>query len=326
MMWRLPWCTISTSLSASASSSCRSSGSSVAQLFQGGVAEPGDELEPALFQRLQVDLAAHAAIEDEDRLADLEAAAQDFDKALQGSGIGPVAAEHGEVKRDAARVGGHRQDDLGPVAAVIAAVAIFAEERGAVALEVNAGEIVEHQADGFFEGLAGQALFQGAPVAGERVHGRVEIIFVKAFLGAQAAGSGEQGAGGVFLESEFGAGEEEAGEDQGLEQGALARSADGGEEAIEAELLPGLDEDGEATEIEALAEGDLFLGDELLAGEGVGDELAHRRGQLGDIADGAGAGALGGAEGFAHQIGEVNFVAAAGFGDLDEHLLPIKQN
>jgi hypothetical protein len=65
-------------------------------------------------------------------------------------------------------------------------------------------------------------------------------------------------------------------------------------------------------------------GQERLAFKGGGDELASVRGQLGDIADGARAGAAGRAEGFAHEIGDVSFaVAARRGGGLDEHGLQV---
>jgi len=54
--------------------------------------------------------------------------------------------------------------------------------------EVNACEVVEHQAHGFLEGSGGEAFFQRAPVAGDGVHGRVKVVLVKAFLGGETAG------------------------------------------------------------------------------------------------------------------------------------------
>ena len=65
---------------------------------------------------------------------------------------------------------------------------------------------------------------------------------------------------------------------------------------------------------------DLIGGQEVLALEGSGDEIAGLSGQVADIADGARAGSLSGAEGLANQIGEVGFTGlAAGLGDLHEH-------
>ena len=257
----------------------------------------------------------------EDRLADLEAPPQDFDKALQGRRVGPVAAQDGEVQRDAAGVGGHGEDDLRPVAAVIAAMAIAAEVRRAFPLKVNAGQVVENEAERFLEGLRGQPFFQGAPVASQRVHRLVQLVLVKALIGGEPAGRGEQRAGGALGQGELGTGKKQAREDQRLEQGTLTRRADPGEEVREPELLPDFDEDGEAAIVERLLKLDLLRPDEALAGERVGDELADRRRQPGEVANGAGARPLGGAEGLAHEIGLVNLGAAAGSGDLNEHWL-----
>ncbi len=201
------------------------------QLLQGGVAEAGHELEPALFQRLQVELAAHAAVESEHRLADLETPAQDFDEALQGRRIGPVATQHGEVQRHAAGVGRHGQDDLRPVAAVIAAMAVATKARRAFALKVNTRQIIEHEADGLLECLGGQALFQGAPVAAERVHGFIQIVLVETLISRQAAGRCQQSAGGLRPQGQLGTGKKQARENHGLEQGALAGRANAGKEA-----------------------------------------------------------------------------------------------
>ncbi len=57
------------------------------------------------------------------------------------------------------------------------------------------------------------------------------------------------------------------------------------------------------------------------AGEVGGDELAEFGGELGDVGDGAGAGAVGGAEGFADEVGGVGFAVFAGFGGLNKHVL-----
>jgi hypothetical protein len=51
----------------------------------------------------------------------------------------------------------------------------------------------------------------------------------------------------------------------------------------------------------------------------LGDEIARAFGQVCDVADGAGAWAFGGAEGLAHQIGQVGGLAALGLGRLNKH-------
>ena len=65
---------------------------------------------------------------------------------------------------------------------------------------------------------------------------------------------------------------------------------------------------------------DLLGRQEVLAFERSGDELAGLWGQVGDIADGARAGSLGGAKGFANEVGEVSLAGLTGrFSDLHEH-------
>jgi hypothetical protein len=78
-------------------------------------------------------------------------------------------------------------------------------------------------------------------VSGEGVHGGVEVVFVEGFVGGKTAGGGEESALCGVFEGEFGGGEEEAGEDHGLEEGALAGGADVGEEGVEVEGFPGID-------------------------------------------------------------------------------------
>src|SRR5205814_7638739 len=62
-----------------------------------------------------------------------------------------------------------------------------------------------------------------------------------------------------------------------------------------------------------------LCGHEAAPLEGLADELAGLRGQRRDIADGAGARALWGTKGLAHQVGEVGGAAVLAFGDLHEH-------
>jgi len=296
-------------------------GESFEKGFEGGVGEAGDEFEAFVFEGLEVDFAAHAAVEDEDGVLDLKASAQDLDGAAKGGGVGAVAAKDGDVEGGAVGVGGDGEEDLGAVGAVVAAVAVAGEVCGAVAFEVDAGEVVEGEGDGGLECLGGEFFFQGAPVSGDGVHGGVEVVFVEGFIGGKAAGLGEQRASGGVFEGEFGGGEEEAGEDHGFEEGALARGADVGEEAVEVEGFPGVDEDGEAAEVEGGVELEGVGMEGGFAGEVCGDELAEFGWELGDVGDGAGAGAFGGAEGLADEVGGVGFAVLAGFGGLDKHEL-----
>lgn len=87
---------------------------------------------------------------------DLEAAAKDFDGAPQRGGVGAVAAQDGEVEGRAMGVGCNGQDDLRAVGAVVAAVSVAREGCGTRSFEIDAGEVVEGEADRGFEGLIGE--------------------------------------------------------------------------------------------------------------------------------------------------------------------------
>lgn len=170
--------------------------------FEGGVGEAGDEFEAFVFEGLEVDFAAHAAVKNEDGFWDLKAAAKDFYRASQRGGVGTVASQDGDVERGAVGVGGDGQDDLGEVGTVVAAVPVARKGRGTGAFKVDAGEIVEGEANGGFECLGGEFFFQSAPVTGEGVHGGVEVVLIEVFVGWEAAGCGEQRAlCGVFRAS-----------------------------------------------------------------------------------------------------------------------------
>jgi hypothetical protein len=218
-------------------------------------------------------------------------------------------------------VGGDGENDLRSVGTVVAAMPVAREGRGTGAFKIDAGEVVEGKADGLFEGFGGEFFFQSAPVAGEGVHGGVEVVFVKVFVGGETAGCGEKCALGGVFEGEFRAGEEEPGEDHGLEKSALAGSADVGEEEVEIQGFPSIDEDGETAEVQGGVE---FDGVGLKGGfarKGGSDEVADFGRELGDVADGAGAWAIGGAEGFADEMGGVGFAVFARFCGLNKHVL-----
>ncbi|MFM8829951.1 MAG: hypothetical protein ACKOHM_02935 [Spartobacteria bacterium] len=158
-------------------------------------------------------------------------------------------------------------------------------------------------------------------MTGEGVHGIVEVVLIEIFVGWEAAGGSEKRALRRVMESEFGAGEEDAGEDHGFEESALAGCADICEEDVEVQGLPGIDEDGEATEIQGGVEFDGIGLEGGFAGEVGGDELTELGRKLGDVADGAGARAVGSAEGFADEMGGVNFPVFARFGGLNKNVL-----
>ena len=59
----------------------------------------------------------------------------------------------------------------------------------------------------------------------------------------------------------------------------------------------------------------------VFAGKSGSDEVADFGRELGDVADGAGARAVGGAERFTDEMGGVGFAVLAGFGGLNKHVL-----
>jgi len=61
--------------------------------FEGGVGEAGDEFEAFVFEGLEVDFAAHAAVKNEHGVLDLKASAKDLDGAAQRGGVGTVASQ-----------------------------------------------------------------------------------------------------------------------------------------------------------------------------------------------------------------------------------------
>ena len=171
--------------------------------FEAGVGEACDEFEAFVFEGLEVDFAAHAAVKNEDGVLDLKASAKDFYRASQRGGVGAVASQNGDVERGAVCVGGDGQDDLGSVGTVVAAVPVARERCGSGAFKIDAGEVVEGEANGGFESLGGEFFFQSAPVTGEGVHGGVEVVLVEVFVGWEAAGCGEQRALCGVFEGEF---------------------------------------------------------------------------------------------------------------------------
>jgi len=80
--------------------------------FEGGVGQAGDEFEAFVFEGLEVDFAAHAAIKNEDGVLDFKTSAKDFDSASQRGGVGAVASQDRDVERGAVGVGGDGRDDL----------------------------------------------------------------------------------------------------------------------------------------------------------------------------------------------------------------------
>lgn len=77
---------------------------------------------------------------------------------------------------------------------VIPAVAVAGQVIRPLALEVNAGQIIKHQADRLREGPLEEIFLQAHPMAVELIHGRVNIVFIKGLFVPQPAGLRQPGA------------------------------------------------------------------------------------------------------------------------------------
>jgi len=109
------------------------------QRLQGGRREPGYIAQFGCGHGLQVDPAAHAAIKDEGRFGDPKATPQGMQEPLERLRVVPVAPQDRNVQGQALGVGRYRQDDLGPIAPVIPAVAVSGQVLRPLAFEIDAG-------------------------------------------------------------------------------------------------------------------------------------------------------------------------------------------
>ena len=101
----------------------------------------------------------------------------------------------------------------------------------------------------------------------------------------------------------------------------MAGSADVGEEEVEVQGFPSIDEDGESAEVQGGVEFDGVGLKGGFAGKSGSDEVADFGREFGDVADGAGAGAVGSAKRFADEMGGVGFAVFARFGGLNKQVL-----
>ena len=101
----------------------------------------------------------------------------------------------------------------------------------------------------------------------------------------------------------------------------MAGSADVGEEEVEIQGFPSIDEDGETAEIEGGVEFDGVGLKGGFSGKSGSNEVADFGRELGDVADGAGAGGVGSAKRFADEVGGVGFAVFSRFGGLKKHVL-----
>ena len=82
-------------------------------------------------------------------------------------------------------------------------MAVASQVGGARAFEINAGEIVEHEACGGMESVLGELFFKRTPIAAECIEGVVKVVFVKGFVFGQAACLGQKASARPGFEGEF---------------------------------------------------------------------------------------------------------------------------
>ena len=82
---------------------------------------------------------------------------------------------------------------------------------------------------------------------------------------------------------------------------------------------PSLAQNGQAAEAPGIGQLKTLRGNKAVATQGLGDELAGLGWQSRDIANGAGTGALDGAERLADQVGDIGGMAMLAFSRLDKH-------
>ncbi len=221
------------------------------QLPDRRAAQRGDPVEPGRAQGLlDARGGEHAAVADQDHVAQPEALLQLGDLSRDGGRIGGIALEH--LDRDRTAVRGTEQADhqLRPVATAVAAVAV-ACQRTAASLEVGGGDIVEHQ-HAVFEMAASQRVFDERLLAAEPVEGGVDLAHGDA---AEAKGLTQRVAGGGAVEhpggGQLGRRIEQPSDDESQRQIAPALRGTAWQQVIEADA-PG---DGERGQDVAVREG-----------------------------------------------------------------------
>ena len=142
----------------------------------------------------------------------------------------------------------------------------------------------------------------------------------------QTTGLRYPGALGLGGQRKLGARKEQTAVDDGLEEAALSFGADRGQEFVETQARPRVIEDGQPPVIESIIQLHLGGRKEVLAFEGIDDEITGGSRQLGNVADGARAWTVWSAERFADEVGDVRFaVSARRSSGLDEHGLHDKR-
>ena len=176
----------------------------------------------------------------------------------EGGRVGGVALEGAHGNGAALGVAQQAVDDLRAVGSVVAGVAA-GSEFVAAALDVAGGDVVEGEG-AVAEMQLGELALDGALAVGEPVHGVVEGIDLGVLEGEQGGEGGLAGGAELALDAQLGAGLEQAADDPGEHEGALATGLVE-EQAVEAEL---------ADEAEDGADGAVMAGGAGPDGGGLG--------------------------------------------------------
>ena len=194
-------------------------------------AQGGDPVEASWLEvGVDAGLGDHAAVADQGHALQAEALAQDLHASSEGVRVGGVAGEG--LDGDGAALGAAQQavDDLGAVGAVVAGVAAGGK-LAAGALEVAGGDVVQGEGAGG-EVAFGELALNGGLAQGEPVHGVVEVVGGGVAEVEQGGQGGAAGGAEFALDAQLGAGAEQAGDDHGEGEGALA-AGPGEEQGVE---------------------------------------------------------------------------------------------
>ena len=290
------------------------------QCLQRGRGQTGDVVQLVLPHLLQVERTAHPAVEREDGLGHAKAAAHGLQQGQQRGVVRPVPLEDLHVDGDAVGPGRQGEDHLRPVGPVVAAVAVCRKLLVPGAVEVAAGQVVQHKGRRLGVGARVQGLLYPRPLAGQGVHGLVQPVLVEVAL-LQPAGGGQGAVGAARLQRKLGTREKQAGEDHGLDAAAIRRIADPSEDVVQAVAPPGVLEHGHPAEAEGVVQPERIGGDKAAPRvlQERADGVLDMGGQLADVADHAAPGPLVGAVALADRLALVGPAVYRCLGSLYKH-------
>ena len=251
------------------------------------MAQGGDPVEARRLEVLvDAGLGDHAAVAHQRDALEPEAGAQVHHLLGEGGGVGGVALEGAHRDGAARGVAEQAVDNLRAVGAVVAGVAAGGK-LVAGALDVAGGDVVEREG-AIAEMQLGELALDGALAVGEPVHGVVEGIDLGVVEGEQGGESGLAGRAELALDAQLGAGLEQAADDHGEHEGALATGLVE-EQAVEAELADEAEDGADGAVMAGGAGtdgGGLGSGGELVL-EGELEEVDGVLGEAGEVGEGA---------------------------------------